>query len=170
MCNRCTELEDRIAELEEQLGLRMSLPATLYTHLSLTVNESYILAALFQGRRWMSRLELDEAVPIVQPSRLADKEFRTLNAISIHIHHIRRRFPGVVNVRRGCFGGYQLTDKGRALVQGAIDETRSGDCAAGSEAGAARTVLASNRGRAGADSRASRRAGVAAQDSHPDAL
>lgn len=128
MCSRCTELQERVEELEEELGYAMSLPARIFTAFreqKLSASHSHILAILYRAKGYTSNNELDERTPIVQRNGVADPmgEYRTANGMSVHIWKLRKMFgTGFIESRRGQMGGYRLSEQARERIRQALVE------------------------------------------------
>lgn len=121
MCSRCAVLEARVRELEEEAGLRLSLPAAVFKAMTVTASQAYVIATLYIAKDYISRLDLDKAVPVVNPNGMSDPEFRTLSGISVFIWQLKQIYgQHFITARRGSLGGYKLSETGREMVREAL--------------------------------------------------
>lgn len=119
-CARCAELEDRIAILEDQLGIERERveKRVLLAAFGLTQTEAWFLLALWRARgRFVSPYWLLDNRPI--RSLDEDKQSNLLNVVRVYMSKLRRK------VGAECFKsmrdeGYMLTPEGLAKIQKVI--------------------------------------------------
>lgn len=118
MCARCLELENEVAWLRSELGLRLDMEeiAKLSNAFGFSPNQSKLaLTLLASNGRPVTRLQLDEAMP-------GDAD-RSYSYVSVYISHIRQAL-GFDAIETIWGQGYRLTPAGadqiRAVLQADI--------------------------------------------------
>ena len=119
-CARCRELEDRIAILEDELGMERERvqKRILLAAFGLTQTEVWFLLALWRARgRFVSPYWLLDNRPV--RSLDEDKQSNPLNVVRVYVFKLRRK------VGAECFEtmrdeGYRLTPEGMAKLHKVI--------------------------------------------------
>jgi DNA-binding response OmpR family regulator len=121
MCDRCAELEERVAWLESELGLRRETEAEDRLHRFMTSEAAYTInrpgacrftLALYRARgRAVSRPQVLEAVPPVA----GGEDERNWRIVDVWACHARRAL-GVDAIQTVRSRGYRLTEAGMARV------------------------------------------------------
>jgi DNA-binding response OmpR family regulator len=111
MCSRCAELEERVAWLEGELGLRTAAAArhALCRAFKITPGEAAMLATLHaaKGKFVSTWLLLDTTAP--------SRDDRSPNSVSVRIYWLRAKLgKGAIETVYGA--GYRLSEPGQALV------------------------------------------------------
>lgn len=131
MCDRCEELEERVAWLESELGLQQA--ADLFDRLRSAMSipgPSYVgrrgpvalISALYAARgRTMSRLQLAEALP---PTRAGDE--RGEKIIDVWVCFARKCL-GADAVANVWGKGYRLTAEGMTRVAAILEPPQTAD-------------------------------------------
>lgn len=113
MCDRCPELEERIAWLESELGLidHTSHIAAIRKALNASPSEAEIIFAMHSVKgRFVTKAWLDERVA----PRMCE-ERATLNSIVVWVSRLRARL-GRDFIESSWGQGYRLSDRGQRLV------------------------------------------------------
>lgn len=114
----------RIAELEEALKNAVWFSESEILHLQgrygLTPSEARAVMVLYRARGPLGRIALDGMIPSEFPAaNRKEKEFRTLNTITVWINHIRKKMGA--NVIQGTgWTGYRITEIGKVMVERAL--------------------------------------------------
>jgi len=119
-CARCRELEERVADLEDQLGIERERveKRVLLAAFGLTQTEVWYLLALWRARgRVVDPYWLLDNRPI--RSLDEDKQSNPLNVVRVYMFKLRRK------VGTECFAsmrdeGYRLTPAGLAKIRKVI--------------------------------------------------
>lgn len=128
MCDRCEELEERVAWLESELGLQVS--ADLVDRIrrglggigqqSKANGTARLIAALYAANgRPMTRWQLLDAIP----SRAGNEE-RNANIISVWVSFARKKL-GPNAIHNAWDVGYRLTPEGMARISAILEPARA---------------------------------------------
>lgn len=123
ICDRCAALEERVAWLEGELGLRVdaSQIQALCQAFGLSPGAAHLVRALHGGRgRAVTHLQLLEAIP--SPDRLADRSLSNVNTLVCRA----RKGLGQDSIANVWGRGYRLTDVGMDRVSAILGEVTNG--------------------------------------------
>lgn len=116
-CAHCEDLEEQVAYLESELGLRLAADelAGLRATFGLTPSEARAVLALHRAAgRTVTRAQVEEVMP--SPT---GKEERSRSLLSSTMFHIRRKLgPGIVETVWSA--GFRITPAGQKLVASAL--------------------------------------------------
>lgn len=112
MCDRCDDLEERVAWLESELGLRGELERVdVFRAAGLAPAEGLLVSRLYAARgRVVSREQLEEALPAIDPAGE-----RVCHIVRCYVSRVRAKL-GHDAIATIWGGGYRLTDHGMTTV------------------------------------------------------
>lgn len=114
MCQRCRELEDRIADLEVELGMRQDVREVdrLAKALRLKATAVHLLLCLRDAKgRVVPAWALEQALP--KKDRAKEREY---DNAKVHVCHIRKAL-GADAIETSWGRGYRLTPQGEERVK-----------------------------------------------------
>lgn len=120
MCARCEELQEEVAYLRSELGLRARATdlQALRETFGLTGNEARVALILARANgRTVMRAQIEEAMPA-----RSGVDDRCSNLVSVVVNNVRRKI-GKEHIPTAWAAGYAMTAAGRALVLGALAES-----------------------------------------------
>jgi DNA-binding response OmpR family regulator len=120
-CPHCEELRERIAWLEQELGLRMSNSVTdkVMRAFRLTPAEAWFVIVLWEAKgRPVERHWLLDNKPVV---RAKQTEYPSLNMLRVYINKVRGQL-GKDAIRAVWGIGYAMTPTGIELVNKALEQ------------------------------------------------
>jgi DNA-binding response OmpR family regulator len=118
MCARCQELEEEVAWLKGELGLRLDADkiAVLSNAFGFSPNQTKMaLTLLASNGRPVTRIQLDEAMPGAPE--------RSYSYVSVYVSHIRQAL-GFDAIETVWGQGYRLTPAGAEKIRAALAPTQ----------------------------------------------
>lgn len=122
MCDRCAELEERVAWLESELGLRVDADEiyVLQRAFGLAPGEAHLVRALYAARgRTLTHLQILDAIP--SPGGLEDRSFTNINTLICRV----RKGLGRDAIITVWGRGYQISPIGAERIRSVLNAARA---------------------------------------------
>jgi DNA-binding response OmpR family regulator len=120
MCERCAELEERVAWLESELGIRddAELGEHLRQRMGLTPAEGHMLMRLYLAHgKIVTTAQLEDAIPPFDPTAPRDS-----NVVRVYVSRLRRKLGIGRGAIKSAWGrGYSLSAEAACIVGSVLD-------------------------------------------------